>query len=447
MARITHLLSIIGINPDESHKAKIFIYIIIVSILSVSFFWLFDMLSVHDTGFPYAIAAIIYSGILLLFKITKSLFYTINFYVATLFVFFAYLSLESGGLYSHYNFFICTLPLSALVLSKMRTAIVWYGIIISWFICLYYIMNYIPGYQHFKSDILYLTPGYSLVILFLQAMIMMAIIVIFTAVNKKFLYRIKKDQLLLEKKNEQYALLNQELISFQERLEMSNKELQQYAYTTSHDLKQPIRTINSFAGLLNLHLSANDSLDPTSKEYLDLISCNSKNMHNLITESLNYARLTAHGDIPKKLVNLDTVLSNVVKNLKNQIDSNGVSLTIKQLPEAMVIPTKIGQVFQNIISNSIKFKDNSRQLKISVFSEKLPDEYRISIQDNGIGIPTESHEKIFLPFEKSDQDSGYPGCGIGLATCKKIVEMHRGKLSVKSILGQGSIFSFTIPHH
>ncbi len=168
-------------------------------------------------------------------------------------------------------------------------------------------------------------------------------------------------------------------------------------------------------------------------------------MQTLVGDLLDYAKLNSKKSQEFVEQDMNLVVKQVTQNLHNGICKSGASIEINQLPMLDVIPVKINQLFQNLLHNAIKFRKNNVPLHISILCEELKDHYRFSIKDNGIGIEKEYLKLIFEPFKKLHSEFEYKGSGIGLATCKKIVELHKGEMSVDSTYGYGTTFFFTLP--
>ena len=226
-----------------------------------------------------------------------------------------------------------------------------------------------------------------------------------------------------------------------EALSRSNEELRQFAYVASHDLQEPLRTITSYAQLFVKRYQ--DKLDKKSDEFLVYILEGTKRMRNLIKDLLAYSRIGTQGKLFKS-TNCEEVLGTVLSNLKMSIEEKGVKITNDELPIINGDQFQLVQLFQNLISNAIKFHgDDSPCVHIS--SKKLKGEWQFSVKDNGIGIDPTYFERIFIIFQRLHTRDEYPGTGLGLAICKKIVESHRGKIWAESEVGKGSTFHFTIP--
>lgn len=232
-----------------------------------------------------------------------------------------------------------------------------------------------------------------------------------------------------------------------ERYIASNNELQQFAHTTAHDLKEPLRTIGSFAGLLDR--TTRSQLDSESVQYLDFITKGVSNMTNLIQDLLEYCRASAQDQQAFKLVDPNKIVGLIVQhNLRQQIQENQAVINFDQLPATLkVIKPKFSQLLQNLLSNAMKFSQKGRPCRINISVKTLEKVYLFEVADNGIGIVKENLDKIFEVFTRLHSKHEYEGSGIGLATCKKIVQQHGGKIWVTSVFGEGSTFSFTIPKH
>ncbi len=226
-------------------------------------------------------------------------------------------------------------------------------------------------------------------------------------------------------------------------LAAKNKELQQFAYIASHDLQEPLRTITSFAEVLIEDYG--DKLDGEGQENLEFISEATGRMQALIKGLLDYTRIGS----TKELVDIDCnqLVADVRQDLVSIIEQSTPSFDIQKLPVIKGNPTDLRLLFQNLISNAIKFRKKSEPLIIKIFAKKEGGYWKFTLQDNGIGIDPQYQDKIFAIFHRLHTADEYQGTGIGLAHCNKIVEQHFGKIWVTSQLGVGSAFHFTIPIH
>lgn len=235
----------------------------------------------------------------------------------------------------------------------------------------------------------------------------------------------------LEKKN---AILEQYI--------ESNIQLEQFAHIASHDLKSPLRTVGSFSSLLKRR--AKDKLNKNELDYLDMISNAAKLMWNLVDDLMTYSQVNSL-QMNLTLNNVNHLVEEVLANLDFSIKENNAQINVSNLPEkTMVDESKLRQVFQNLISNSLKFIPSDITPKININCVSENGFWKFSVQDNGIGIPIEYQDKIFKPYKQLHTKDKFEGTGMGLAICKKIVEKHGGNISVESEEGKGTTFYFTI---
>jgi PAS domain S-box-containing protein len=231
------------------------------------------------------------------------------------------------------------------------------------------------------------------------------------------------------------------LQNYAAELERSNQELQQFAYVASHDLQEPLRMITSYLNLLQHRYKG--KLDDDADEFIDYAVNGAIRMKQLIRDLLEYSRVGTHGN-PFKRTSSQRVLDKTLHNLEVAILENDVSITHDRLPQIVGDEMQLLQLFQNLLSNAIKFR--SRELpEIHIGAERKNGDWLFSIKDNGIGIEKEYAKRIFVIFQRLHSASEYPGTGIGLALCKKIVERHGGRIWFDSKPGEGSVFYFTLP--
>lgn len=223
-------------------------------------------------------------------------------------------------------------------------------------------------------------------------------------------------------------------------LERKNKELEQFAYVASHDLQEPLRTTTSFVELLRKQYQG--QMDEKADKYIDYIVQSNDRMKTLIHDLLDYSRIGRE----KKLVQVDCnhLLAEVLEDLHQGIRENEAIIRAGELPIVNAFRTELKQLFQNLVTNSIKFRKSNESPVVEINAEKEHGTLTFSFRDNGIGIEPTYQEKIFIIFKRLHKRSDYEGAGIGLAHCKKIVELHGGKIWVESVPGEGSTFFFTI---
>jgi light-regulated signal transduction histidine kinase (bacteriophytochrome) len=224
-------------------------------------------------------------------------------------------------------------------------------------------------------------------------------------------------------------------------LERSNYELQSFAYITSHDLQEPLRTIASFAQLLERRYKG--QLDPDADEFIDFMVDGASRMKKMIQGLLDYSRVGTRGHEFREF-KAETALSYALNNLGTAISEVNAEITSDPLPVVLADEDQIIRVFQNLIGNAIKFRREGVTPKIHVSVKRKYNEYVFSVSDNGIGLEEQYSDKIFEVFKRLHAIGEYEGAGIGLAIVKRIIDRHGGRIWVKSELDKGSTFYFTI---
>ena len=234
-----------------------------------------------------------------------------------------------------------------------------------------------------------------------------------------------------------HKLLNDTL----DELKRSNTELEQFAYVASHDLQEPLRMVSSFTQLLERKYK--DSLDAEGLEYINFAVDGAQRMQLLINDLLAYSRVHTKGEKFED-VQLDKVFDDVLFNMEIPIEENNAIITTESLPVISADYSQMVQVFQNLISNAIKYRSQETP-QIHVSSQKQDYHWQFSVKDNGIGINPDYYEQVFQIFRRLHTRDEYEGTGIGLAITKRIIERHDGNIWLESKPGEGSIFYFTIP--
>jgi PAS domain S-box-containing protein len=235
--------------------------------------------------------------------------------------------------------------------------------------------------------------------------------------------------------------IEKELAQANEDLKRSNANLQRFAYVVSHDLQEPLRTIGSFTQLLAKRYRG--KLDTDADEFIGFIVDGLDRMQQLITALLEYSRVGSR-NTTVILTNTEESLDQALSNLEIRIAENHALITHSPLPKVMVDSTQMTQLFQNLITNAIKFRSDLSP-HVHIQAEQHGEEWIFSIHDNGIGFEPKYAERIFELFQRLHTQQEYSGTGIGLAICKRIVERHGGKMWAESQKGQGATFYFTMP--
>lgn len=228
--------------------------------------------------------------------------------------------------------------------------------------------------------------------------------------------------------------------TLREELTRSNADLEQFAYAASHDLQEPLRAVSGVVQILQRRYSG--QLDERADELIQHAVDGVSRMQTLINDLLAYSRVETRGG-EMQPTDCEAVLRNVLLHLETVIDESGAKVTSDALPTVPADAGQLDQVFQNLISNAIKYR-SERAPEIYVGAEHSDGEWIFSVRDNGIGIDPEYFKRIFVLFQRLHTRTEYAGTGIGLALCKKIVERHKGRIWVESEQGRGATFYFTV---
>jgi two-component system CheB/CheR fusion protein len=254
---------------------------------------------------------------------------------------------------------------------------------------------------------------------------------------------LSEKNLLLEAQKTEITKKTKDLEETTASLEASNKELEQFAYIASHDLKEPLRMISMYTQMIQRRLKG--QLEGETIEFMGYVTDGVKRMQQMLEDLLDYSRLGKNHDFVK--VDLNNTLFMVEQNLRLTIREHQATVTYDTLPTIYAVNSEITQLFQNLVANSIKFyhKDRKPEIKISV--KKIDnDSFTLLVKDNGIGIPEDSKQRIFNLFERLHNRTEYQGTGIGLATCRKVMDNLGGEIWVESTEGIGSDFFLKFPN-
>jgi PAS domain S-box-containing protein len=225
------------------------------------------------------------------------------------------------------------------------------------------------------------------------------------------------------------------------KLKTQNTELEQFAYIASHDLQEPLLTLTSVSKLFSEEFSG--QLNEQGNQYLGFISNLTHRMQLLVKGLLDYSRIGKEG-VPK-LVDVQHLVTEVLAEMAFSVEESHAKITVETLPELKAYMPELKQVFQSLLNNAIKFRQQTMPLEIRVSAKKQDNNWIFSVSDNGIGIEESDKEKIFVIFKRLHNRNEYEGTGIGLSHCHKIIALHGGAIGVDSKPGHGSTFHFSIP--
>ena len=226
-----------------------------------------------------------------------------------------------------------------------------------------------------------------------------------------------------------------------DELKRSNADLEQFAYIASHDLQEPLRMVSGFTGLLQRRYRG--KLDADADEFIGFAIGGVNRMQELINDLLSYSRV-GREDVSAKAVDMQIVVDKALANLQTAIEERSALVSSGPLPTLLANEGMLVRVFQNLIGNALKFCKAERPI-VRIAAERHGTEWRFSVADNGIGIDPQYKDRIFLIFQRLHKQGEYPGTGIGLAVCKRIVERNGGRIWLESEPGKGTTFFFTLP--
>lgn len=346
---------------------------------------------------------------------------------------------QTRGLYSDNLLWLFLAPLSVLFFANIRWGLLWLGILLSY---TYYVYLFYSN----KGDAAFTTleePEYYLISYVTLFSAIFIVVVIFETGQLLIIKLLTQQKAILEEQKQEIARKNAELQAIEEQLRESNQELENFAFAASHDLKEPLRMIGMYTQLTQKRLQG--QLDGSTKEFMGFVTDGVGRMQSLLDSLLDYSRLGKNQDDLRD-VNLNDTIFMVIHNLMPRMKETNTAIISNPLPTVQASSFEMIQLFQNLIANSIKFRRANVPPTIEIKVNETPTgDFIFTIADNGIGIPEQHQERVFKIFERLHTRMDYEGSGIGLATCKKIVQSSGGKIWLESKEGVGTTFYFTLP--
>lgn len=427
-------------SPLSLRKARVLVFIHLFLIFIASSFAVANTLFPSVEGPATIIGVLVGILLAIIFKRFGNFWVSGNLLAFVLFILFLESVFVTGGLYSDNLLWMMSTPLIALLFANSRSGMVWLGMLVAVTIYLYIIDVQSPGFYRMQTENL---DGLYYLITYLGLFIMLIGIVLIFATGQTMIIRaLDEKQKELTKQKIELSRQTKALIEADEKLKSINKELEQFAYSASHDLKEPLRMIGSYVTLVKRKLGTN--LDGNTLEYIGFITDGVNRMEKMLNDLLLYSRLGRNADHLKDYDLNDTLLV-VMQNLMVSMQQTNAAIYSNSLPIVRSSSVEMIQLFQNLISNSIKFRKSNTAPVIGITYVDDAENHQFKFKDNGIGIPEKSRQTVFNIFERLHSIQDYEGSGIGLATCKKIVNNLGGTIWVDPETEDGTTFVFTIP--
>lgn len=427
-------------SPLSLRKARVLVFIhLFLIFIAFSF-------AVANAFYPSVDSPATLLGVLIgliltfIFKRFGNFWVSGNLLAFILFLLFLESVFATGGLYSDNLLWMMATPLVALLFANSRSGMVWLAILIGVTIYLYVLDIQSPGF--YKSQTESLDGLYYLITYCGLFVMLIGIVLIFATGQSMIIRALDEKQKELSKQKAELSRQTQALIEAEEKLTAINKELEQFAYSASHDLKEPLRMIGSYVTLIKRKLGVD--LDESTQEYMGFITGGVSRMEKMLNDLLQYSRLGRNSEQLKDYDLNDTLLV-VMQNLMTSMERTDTAIYSNKLPVVRSSSVEMIQLFQNLIANSIKFRKPNTAPVIGITYHEESEQHRFMFMDNGIGIPEKSRQSVFNIFERLHSIQDYEGSGIGLATCKKIVNNLGGTIWVEPEKLDGTTFVFTIP--
>jgi len=433
-----HILTNKELNRKTNIIFSIHLMIICIAILKS----LLGNLGIVENNFPSFITVVFSCTSLFIFVYFGSFIFTGNFFAFCAYSTFLALSIDVGGVYSDDISWLLLVPFLAVLMANFKSGVFWLVTICLTVLGFYYVE--ITGEQSRYHEISDFDSWFYFQNWTFFFCCIAATIYSFRKETDLLIGDMNEQQELLLEQKKQISDQAKALNQTKEVLLKQNKELEQFSLAVSQDLKEPLEYVELSSRLLENYMTGNDKKDERTIEFFDFIKNGNTNMKQLITDLHRFAYFTSNEEYDYEYSSLNTVLDQCIKGLHNHIEESSTQINIMQLPSLDIIPIRISQLFQNILSNAIKFRKKDEPLSIDISAKEHIHCWEIAIRDNGIGIEAKNLEDIFKPFRKLHSQKEYTGSGIGLATCKKIVNLHKGDIWVESVFGEGTTFKFTL---
>jgi signal transduction histidine kinase len=420
-------------------KAKVLTYVHLSLILLGIVLWTFQISILRDDPVPLWVNIIWGIFLIVLFKKMGNLVIAGNMIAAALATPLIFFVPDTGGLHSDNLLWLITAPLVALLFGNRKSGMIWLTLLLTFTT---YLWQY-DAHFHYKKMPIVGNADYYFISYFSLFAAIFFIVMLFESGQLLIIKMLQEQKDILKSQSELINNKNNELQIIENRLNESMRELENFAYAASHDLKEPLRMIGMYTQLLKKRIGG--QLEGSNAEFMGYVTDGVSRMQVLLDDLLKYSRLgKEEQDI--RNVDLNNTLFVVVHNLTAAMKETDAAIVVTALPTVLASSVEMTQLFQNLISNAVKFrkKETAPMIEIRVV-DLSPTKYRFMIADNGIGIPEQHQERVFNIFERLNSRTDYEGSGIGLATCKKIVQNAGGDIWLESTEGVGTTFFFTLP--
>jgi signal transduction histidine kinase len=421
-------------------KAKVLTYVHLSLVILGCILWIIQIFVLPNDPVPLWMCIIWGISLIFLFKKMGNLVIAGNLIAAALAVPVAIFVPDTGGLHSDNLLWLIIAPLVALLFGNRKSGIIWLVLLLVFTTYLW--KNDAEFQAHQLSKAVGNADYYFISYFFLFAAIFV-IVMLFESGQLLIIKMLQEQKAILKQQSEQINLKNEELQTIENRLNESLHELENFAYAASHDLKEPLRMIGMYTQLLKKRIGG--QLEGSNAEFMGYVTDGVGRMQILLDDLLKYSRLGKEEQDVRN-VDLNKTLFVVVHNLTAAMKETEAAIVVTPLPTVLASSVEMTQLFQNLISNAVKFrkKGTSPMIEIRVI-ELTQNKYRFMIADNGIGISEQHRDRVFNIFERLNSRTDYEGSGIGLATCKKIVQNAGGEIWLESTEGVGTTFFFTLP--
>ena len=428
-------------NDLDHWKAKLLVFLLLFTIL-LTFVLEVSTFFVESPDQPPLVVAIFLGiAILLIFRKTANFIFIGNCLAVVVFFVLLGSVMETGGLFSDNLLWMIISPLLALLFADRISGLIWLAVIVLFSGYLFYFGNNSPDF--FISQIENYGAQYYFISYAGLFVFVVFIVLAFATGQSMIIKALDEKQTQLSAQKKELEFQSESLQKAHIQLKSINEELEQFAYAASHDLKEPLRMIKMYTQFIEKRIQ--DQLDEPSKEYIYFVVDGVVRMERLLTDLLEYSRLGRQNRQAMD-TDLNDVLLAVINNLTATMQETNTSIMCNDLPVLQSTSTEMIQLFQNLIANSIKFRRKDVSPIIEIEHQIENEKHHFHVKDNGIGIPEEACDRVFNIFERLHSKTEFEGTGIGLATCKKIVDNLGGRIWVEPRKENvGTTFQIIIP--